>query len=63
VPLLTASAPSRIINVGSLGQVPFDPADAEFEHGYNGVDAYRRSKSIATCRSLICVRWPTVHLR
>ena len=44
VPLLTASAPSRIINVGSLGQVPFDPADAEFEHGYNGVDAYRRSK-------------------
>ncbi len=44
VPLLVASAPSRIVNVGSLGQVAFDPADAEFEHGYNGVDAYRRSK-------------------
>jgi NAD(P)-dependent dehydrogenase (short-subunit alcohol dehydrogenase family) len=44
VPLLTGSAPSRIVNVGSLGQVPFDPADAEFEAGYNGVDAYRRSK-------------------
>ena len=44
VPLLTASAPSRIVNVGSLGQVPFDPAEAEFEAGYNGVDAYRRSK-------------------
>ena len=44
VPLLTTSAPSRIVNVGSLGQVPFDPADAEFEHGYSGVDAYRRSK-------------------
>ena len=44
MPLLTASAPSRIVNVGSLGQVPFDPADAEFEHGYDGVDAYRRSK-------------------
>jgi len=44
VPLLTESAPSRVVNVGSLGQVPFDPADAEFEHGYNGVDAYRRSK-------------------
>src|SRR5690349_19937810 len=28
VPLLTASAPSRIVNVGSFGQVPFDPADA-----------------------------------
>jgi NAD(P)-dependent dehydrogenase (short-subunit alcohol dehydrogenase family) len=44
VSLLTASAPSRIVNVGSLGQVPFDPDDAEFEAGYNGVDAYRRSK-------------------
>jgi len=44
VPLLTASAPSRVVNVGSLGQVPFDPADAEFEHGYTGLDAYRRSK-------------------
>ncbi len=44
VPLLTASAPSRIVNVGSLGQVAFDPADAEFEHGYDGVEAYRRSK-------------------
>jgi len=44
VPLLTASAPSRVVNVGSLGQVAFDPADAGFEHGYNGVDAYRRSK-------------------
>lgn len=44
LPLLTASAPSRVVNVGSLGQVPFDPADAEFEHGYTGMDAYRRSK-------------------
>jgi NAD(P)-dependent dehydrogenase (short-subunit alcohol dehydrogenase family) len=43
-PLLTESAPSRIVNVGSLGQVPFDPAEAEFEAGYSGVDAYRRSK-------------------
>jgi NAD(P)-dependent dehydrogenase (short-subunit alcohol dehydrogenase family) len=44
VPLVTASAPSRIVNVGSIGQVAFDPADAEFEHGYDGVAAYRRSK-------------------
>jgi NAD(P)-dependent dehydrogenase (short-subunit alcohol dehydrogenase family) len=44
VPLLTESAPSRIVNVGSLGQVSFDPADAEFETGYDGVEAYRRSK-------------------
>jgi NAD(P)-dependent dehydrogenase (short-subunit alcohol dehydrogenase family) len=44
VPLLTASAPARILNVGSIGQVAFDPGDAEFEHGYSGVDAYRRAK-------------------
>ncbi len=44
VPLLTASAPARILNVASIGQAPFDPADAEFEHGYDGVEAYRRSK-------------------
>jgi NAD(P)-dependent dehydrogenase (short-subunit alcohol dehydrogenase family) len=44
VPLLTASAPSRVLNVGSMGQFAFDPADAEFEHGYQGVEAYRRSK-------------------
>src|ERR1700678_636606 len=44
VPLLTASAPSRVLNVSSMGQAAFDPADAEFEHGYQGVEAYRRSK-------------------
>jgi len=26
-------------------------------------DMCGKAKSIATCRSLICVRWPTVHLR
>ena len=44
LPLLTASAPARVVNVGSIGQVAFDPEDAEFCRGYNGVDAYRRSK-------------------
>jgi NAD(P)-dependent dehydrogenase (short-subunit alcohol dehydrogenase family) len=44
VPLLTASTPARILNVASIGQAPFDPGDAEFEHGYDGVEAYRRSK-------------------
>lgn len=44
LPLLLSSAPSRIVNVGSAGQVPFDPADAEFEHDYDGVLAYRRAK-------------------
>lgn len=44
MPRLVASAPSRIVNVGSLGQVPFDVADIEFEQGWDGTDAYRRSK-------------------
>ena len=44
LPLLRACAPSRIVNVGSIGQVPFDPEDFEFESGYEGVNAYRRSK-------------------
>lgn len=44
VPLLRASAPSRIVNVGSVGQVPIDFNDLQSERGYNGVDAYRRAK-------------------
>ena len=44
VPLLTASAPARVVNVGSIGQIAFDPDEAEFERDYNGVDAYRRAK-------------------
>lgn len=44
IPLLRASAPARVVNVASIGQVPFDPEDLEFESGYDGVAAYRRSK-------------------
>lgn len=44
VPLLTASAPARVVNVGSVGQAPFDPDDLAFERGYEGITAYRRSK-------------------
>ena len=44
LPLLTASAPARMVNVGSLGQMPFDPDDLDFRRGYEGVAAYRRSK-------------------
>jgi NAD(P)-dependent dehydrogenase (short-subunit alcohol dehydrogenase family) len=35
---------ARIVNVSSLGQVPLDFDDPMFERGYNGTDAYRRSK-------------------
>ncbi|MFL6113397.1 MAG: SDR family NAD(P)-dependent oxidoreductase [Catenulispora sp.] len=44
LPLLRESAPSRVVNVGSVGQVPFDPDDLEFRTGYDGVAAYRRAK-------------------
>lgn len=43
-PLLASSAPSRVVNVGSLGQLPVDLDDLQMEHDYNGTDAYRRSK-------------------
>jgi NAD(P)-dependent dehydrogenase (short-subunit alcohol dehydrogenase family) len=44
LPLLRASAPARVVNVGSIGQMEFDPADIDFTRNYVGVQAYRRSK-------------------
>jgi NAD(P)-dependent dehydrogenase (short-subunit alcohol dehydrogenase family) len=44
LPALRAAAPARIVNVGSLGQVPIDFDDLEMERRYDGVDAYRRAK-------------------
>ena len=43
-PLLARSAPARVVQVASAGQAPVDLDDLEFTHGYDGVDAYRRSK-------------------
>jgi NAD(P)-dependent dehydrogenase (short-subunit alcohol dehydrogenase family) len=43
-PLLTASAPARIVNVSSAGQAPIDFDDAMLERGYDGVRAYCQSK-------------------
>ena len=44
VPLLKASAPSRIVNVASLGQHPIDFDDVMIVRGYNGSRAYAQSK-------------------
>ncbi|SEO98942.1 SDR family NAD(P)-dependent oxidoreductase [Actinacidiphila rubida] len=44
LPLLAASAPARVVNVGSAGQSPIDPRDLEFTRGYDGMQAYTRSK-------------------
>lgn len=44
LPLLTASAPSRIVNVASAGQRALDFADPMMEVGYDGMRAYTQSK-------------------
>lgn len=44
LPALRAGAPSRIVNVGSVGQEPLDFDDPELTRGYGGVSAYCRSK-------------------
>jgi NAD(P)-dependent dehydrogenase (short-subunit alcohol dehydrogenase family) len=44
LPLLRRSAPARIVNVASAGQVPIDFDDVQLERGYDGLRAYRQSK-------------------
>jgi len=44
LPLLRASAPSRIVNVASLGQQAIDFADVMLTEDYDGLRAYRQSK-------------------
>lgn len=44
LPLLRASAPSRIVNVASVGQQPIDFDDVMLTRGYDGWRAYMQSK-------------------
>ena len=44
LPLLKTAAPSRIVNVASLGQHPIDFDDVMITRGYNGGRAYAQSK-------------------
>jgi NAD(P)-dependent dehydrogenase (short-subunit alcohol dehydrogenase family) len=44
LPLLKAAAPSRIVNVASLGQHPIDFDDVMITRGYSGSRAYAQSK-------------------
>jgi NAD(P)-dependent dehydrogenase (short-subunit alcohol dehydrogenase family) len=44
LPPLRASAPSRIVNVASLGQHPLDFDDVMLTKGYSGTRAYAQSK-------------------
>lgn len=44
LPLLTDSAPARIVNVSSAGQAPIDFDDVMLERDYDGTRAYCQSK-------------------
>jgi NAD(P)-dependent dehydrogenase (short-subunit alcohol dehydrogenase family) len=44
LPLLARSAPARIVNVASVGQVPIDFDDVMLERGWEPLRAYRQSK-------------------
>ncbi|MBT2365899.1 SDR family NAD(P)-dependent oxidoreductase [Streptomyces sp. ISL-10] len=44
LPLLTASAPARVVNVASIGQDAVDFDDVMLEQDYEGLRAYCRSK-------------------
>lgn len=44
LPALLEAAPSRVVNVSSIGQQELDFDDLQMTRGYSGVDAYRRSK-------------------
>jgi NAD(P)-dependent dehydrogenase (short-subunit alcohol dehydrogenase family) len=43
-PLLRASAPARVVNVSSAGQMPIEFEDVMLEREYNPVNAYCQSK-------------------
>jgi NAD(P)-dependent dehydrogenase (short-subunit alcohol dehydrogenase family) len=44
IPLLTQSAPARVVNVASIGQQALDFDDLMMKQHYDGMDAYCRSK-------------------
>ena len=44
LPLLRKSAPSRVVNVSSIGQQAIDFGDVMLTEGYDGMRAYRQSK-------------------
>ncbi|WP_406260538.1 SDR family NAD(P)-dependent oxidoreductase [Actinacidiphila glaucinigra] len=52
LPLLHRAAPTRIVNVASIGQQPLDLDDPELTRGYTDVAAYCRSKLALICHSL-----------
>lgn len=54
--LLEDGAPSRVVNVASLGHEPIDADDLGFEDGYNPHSAYTRSKFVMITTGLAQAR-------
>lgn len=44
LPVLSAAAPARVVNVASIGQAPIDFDNIQLEHDYEGLHAYCQSK-------------------
>jgi len=44
LPLLKTAAPSRIVNISSLGQAPIDFEDVQLKRKYSGIQGYCQSK-------------------
>lgn len=44
LPVLRASAPAQVLNIGSVGMAPVDVNDPQLDNGYEGMKAYMRSK-------------------
>ena len=63
IDLLTRSAPARIVNVSSAGQMPLDFDDLMLEHGYSGVRAYCQSKLAQIMQAIdVAERFETARL-
>ncbi len=57
--LLRRSAPARVVNVSSLGQMPLDFDDVMLEHDYDGTRAYCQSKlAQVTSANFLAARIP-----
>ena len=51
-PLLARSAPARIVNVASAGQMPIDFDDVMLERDYSGTQAYCQSKLVQVMHAI-----------
>lgn len=56
--LKAAGGHAQVLNIGSVGQSPVDPADPQLERGYDGMTAYVRSKfALAAFTFDLAERW------